>query len=222
MNYLALCQRLRQEAGLSGTGPTSVLSQTGEMKRVVDWAASAYEDIQNLHATWRFLRNDFSFPTIASTQDYTPAAVGLTEFASWIKEDIRLYSSLSDEQLLEYHPWEIFRQAYFIGTQRTQTGRPTIVTVKPDNALALCQIPDAVYTVNGQYYKSAQVMSANADTPVIPTRHQLIIVWRGLMYYGAYAGADEKYTHGQNEYKKMLFALEYDQLEDMTYGEPLA
>lgn len=192
------------------------------MKRVADWISSAYEDIQNLHATWRFLRDDFSFSTIADTQDYTPAAVNLISFASWVKEDIRIYSALSDEQFLEYHPWEIFRQAYFIGTQRTQTGRPTIVTVKPNNALALCQIPDAVYTVNGQYYKAAQVMSANDDTPVIPVRHRMIIVWRALTYYGAYAGADEKHAHGSNEYKKLLFALQHDQLENMTYGEPLA
>ena len=222
MNFLSICQRLRQEAGLSGTGPASVLSQVGEMKRIVDWVASGYEDIQNLHATWRFLRTDFSFPTIANTQDYTPAAVVLTDFSEWIKNDIRIYSSATDESQLEYHPWEIFRQAFFFGSQRTQTGRPSVVTVKPNKALALWALPDAVYTVNGEYYKSAQVMSANADTPAIPTKYQMIIVWKSLMHYGAYAGAEEKYAHGSNEYKKLLSMLEYEQLEDFTYGEPLA
>jgi hypothetical protein len=213
---------LRQEAGLSGTGPASVLSQTGEMKRIVDWVASAYEDIQNLHATWRFLRTDFSFSTIASTQDYLPTSVSLSDFGSWIKKDIRIYSSVADEDSLEYCPWEIFRQAYYFGSNRTQTGRPTVITVKPNNALALWQLPNDVYTVNGEYYKTAQSMTANADSPLIPTRFQMIIVWKGLMHYGAYAGADEKYAHGSNEYKKLLALLEYDQLEDFTFGEPLA
>lgn len=222
MTYLELCQRLRQEAGLSGTGPASVLSQTGEMKRIVDWVASAYEDIQNLHATWRFLRTDFSFSTIASTQDYLPTSVSLSDFGSWIKKDIRIYSSVADEDSLEYCPWEIFRQAYYFGSNRTQTGRPTVITVKPNNALALWQLPNDVYTVNGEYYKTAQSMTANADSPLIPTRFQMIIVWKGLMHYGAYAGADEKYAHGSNEYKKLLALLEYDQLEDFTFGEPLA
>lgn len=222
MNYLSLCQRLRQEAGLSGTGPASVLNQTGEMKRIVDWIAAAYEDIQNLYATWKFLREDFSFSTIASTQDYTPAAVSITEFASWIKRDIRIYSSVTDETFLEYQPWEVFREAYFFGSHRSQTGRPTVVTVRPNNTLTLWSIPDAVYTVNGEYYKSAQVMSANADTPVIPSRFQLIIVWKALTYYGAYAGAEEKYAHGSNEYKRLISLLEFDQLEDFTFGEPLA
>ncbi len=222
MNYLALCQRLRQEAGLSGTGPVSVLNQTGEMKRIVDWVASAYEDIQNLHAIWRFLRTDFSFSTIASVQDYTPAAVALTDFAAWVKEDIRLYSSIEDEDPLAYYPWEIFRPSFYVGSHRTQTGRPTVVTVRPNNSLTFWQIPDAAYTVNGEYYKTAQVMSANSDTPVIPARFQMIIVWKGLMYYGAYAGADERYAHGNNEYRRLISLLEFDQLEDTTFGEPLA
>jgi hypothetical protein len=213
---------LRQEAGLSGTGPASVLNQTGEMKRVVDWISSAYEDIQNLHETWKFLRTDFSFSTIASTQDYTPAAAGLTDFASWVKEDIRIYSSVEDEYFLEYYPWAIFRQAYYFGTHRTATGRPTVVTVKPNNALCLWQIPNDTFTVTGEYYKSTQTMSANADIPVLPTRFQMAIVWKGLMHYGAYAGAEEKYAHGNKEYTKLISMLEFDQLEDMTYGEPLA
>jgi len=192
------------------------------MKRIVDWVASGYEDIQNLHATWRFLRTDFSFPTIANTQDYTPAAVSLPDFSEWIKNDIRIYSSAADESGLEYYPWDIFRQAFFFGAQRTQTGRPSVVTVKPNKALALWALPDAEYTVNGEYYKSAQVMSANTDTPVMPTKFQMIIVWKALMHYGAYAGAEEKYAHGNNEYKKLLSMLEYEQLEDFTYGEPLA
>lgn len=222
MNYLALCQRLRQEAGLSGTGPISVLNQTGEMKRVVDWVAAAYEDIQNLHATWRFLRTSFSFSTINTVQDYTPATVSLTDHATWIKQDIRLYSAVSDEALLAYYPWEMFRQAYFIGSNRTLTGRPSAVTVRPNNALALWSIPDDVYTVNGEYYKTAQTMSANDSNPLLPARFHMIIVWKGLIYYGAYAGADERYVHGQNEYRKLIAHLEQDQLEDMTYGGPLA
>jgi len=35
MNFLQLAQRVRQEAGISGDGPVSVVNQTGEMKRVV-------------------------------------------------------------------------------------------------------------------------------------------------------------------------------------------
>ena len=222
MDFLACCQRLRQEAGLSGTGPVSVVSQTGEMKRIVDWVAAAYEDIQELHATWRFLRDDFSFSTIVNNQDYAPISVGLTEHASWVKEDIRIYESVNDECQLIYLPWEIFRKTYFIGSNRSVTGRPTIVTVRPNNTLTFWQVPSAILTVNGEYYKSPDVMAANTDMPVMPSMFHMIIVWKGLMHYGAHAGADEKYAHGEKEYKRMKAMLEFSELEDFTHGEPLA
>jgi hypothetical protein len=192
------------------------------MKRIVDWISAAYEDIQNLHASWRFLRDTFSFSAILSTQEYTPAAAGITDFGSWIKRNINIYSSVADESPLEYYPWDIFKEAFMFGSHRTQTGRPTVVAVKPDNSLVLWSLPDGVYTVNGEYYKSAQVMTANASTPVIPSRFQMIIVWKALTYYGAFAAADEKYAHGTTEFKNMRAHLELDQLEDATFGEPLA
>ena len=225
MNFLALCQRLRQEAGLSGTGPTTTVAQTGEMGRIVDWISAAYEDIQNAHASWRFLRTEFSFVTIASTQEYTPAAVSLTDHATWVKKDLRVYTTAtpSDEQYLNYVPWDEYRITYMYGSNRTNEGRPTIISVKPDNSLTLWQIPDtALMTIDGEYYKTADVLSGNTSTPLIPDRFHMIIVWKGLMYYGAYAAAEEKFAHGQNEYKRLLRALELDQLEDFTYGEPLA
>lgn len=223
MTFLELCQRLRQEAGISGSGPVSVLGQTGEMKRVVDWISTAYEDIQNMHNSWRFLRADFSFPTINNVQDYTPAAVNLPEFAEWMRDDLRIYqTSVADETYLSYVPWAAFRQNYLFGSQRTETSRPTIVSVRPNTALSLWQVPNGAYTVSGEYFKTADIMTANASVPVIPARFQLIIVWKALMYYGAYAAADEKYAHGNNEFKTMKSRLELDQLDRATYGAPLA
>ena len=223
MNFLALCQRLGQEAGISGTGPTTVVSQTGEMLRIVEWINAAYEDVQNTHATWKFLRTDFSDVTVATTQEYTPADFSITDFGSWIEEDIRVYTAEADEQRLDYDLWLDFKLAFMYASNRSQTEKPTNISIRPsDNALVLWPIPNAVYTVVGEYYKTGDVLSGDADIPLIPTRFQLIIVWKALMLYGAYTAADEKYAHGQNEYKKVLRALELDQLEQLHYGEPLA
>lgn len=222
MTFLQICQRLRQEAGLSGTGPSAVTGQTGEMQRVVDWALSGYHDIQDLHATWRFLRTDFSFSTIASIQEYTPTAVGYSDLAKWICDDIRIYSSISDESILEYLPWDDFRLGYMYGSSRTQEGRPSLCSVKPNNSLMLWQLPNAVLTVNGEYYKVTQTMTANSDIPLIPPQFHMAIVWKGLMHYAYYAAADEVYAHGETQFNEKYTALELDQLEDMGWGEPLA
>ena len=75
--YLEICKRVRQEAGIAGTGPASVLNQTGEYKRVVDWVASAWEDLQNKRSDWLWMQGDFTFVTIASQDSYTPVEAGI-------------------------------------------------------------------------------------------------------------------------------------------------
>ena len=222
LTFLVLARRLRQEAGISGSGPTTVVSQTGEMGRVVDWILAAYQDIQNAHTSWRFMREAFSFSTVDGQQEYTPVQAGITNMGAWITDTISLYSSVSDEQFLDYITWDFFKSNYWIGSHRTTESRPVVVTVTPGNSLALWQIPDAVYTCRGEYYKTTVTMTVDSDTPIIPIRFQLAIVWKALMYYGAYAAADEKYAHGKNEFRRLMRLMELDQLEDFTYGAPLA
>lgn len=218
--FLELSQRLRQEAGISGTGPSSVTGQTGEMKRVVDWISAAYEDVQIKHPCWQFLRTEFSFSTIASTSAYLPSAVSLTEHADWIEQNLTCYlTSVADEQPLDVIPWDEFKGAYQIGT--ISTGRPSIAAIKPDKSLIFWPTSDAAYTIRGEYYKRAQSMTANADEPLFPARFHLILVWRALMLYGAQESAPEVYAHGLNEYRRMMNALSRDQLPAKTLGGPL-
>lgn len=223
MTFLELCKRLRQEAGIAGTGPDSVLSQTGQNKQVVDWITAAYEAVQLMHSTWRFLRADFSFATIESIQEYTPTAVGLTDFATWIRDDIRLYENLTDEQFLEYYPWDEFRINYMFGSHRTVEGRPVIVSIKPNDSLMLWQLPNSAdFTVIGEYYQTPDVMEANDDEPIFPVRYHMIVVWKALKDYAGFTAADEKYVHGNTEYTRILHPMELKELPDILYGEPLA
>jgi len=224
MNFLSLCQRLRSEAGIAGSGPSSVIGQTGELGRVVSWVLSADEDIQNTYATWKFLQTSFTFPTINTIQSYAPGDVSLSDLATWKHDridDLTIYSSVSDEQYLIFIPWDEFQGAYMFGSTRTQTGRPTIVTIKPDNSMCLWTIPDGVYTVTGECYKKAQVMTVDASEPIIPSQFHMIIVWRALMLYSAFSGAPDLYAHGQNEYRNMLRKLERDQLPELGWGPSL-
>jgi hypothetical protein len=89
---LALCALLCTEAGIS-TPPPAVTGQTGELARVVGWIDTAYEQIQNAHDNWDFLRQDFSFPTIIGENTYTPASVtpALTDMREWIVGTFRSY-----------------------------------------------------------------------------------------------------------------------------------
>jgi len=224
MNRLQLCQRLRQEVRISGSGPTTTLGQAGEYKKIVDWIDAAYEDIQNLHSTWMFLQFPYSFNTIVGKKDYTPTEAGLTALAFWKvqrESDVRCYYAVGDEQILDYHPWDEFREVYLIGSSRATTGRPGKFTIQPNNTMSFDVIPDRIYAINGEYFKKPVSMAADADEPLFPSQYHMAIVYRAMMFYGADYAANEKYTHGQNEYKKILRKLEQSQLPKYSWGGPL-
>lgn len=223
MTFLELCKRLRSEAGISGTGPVTTVGQTGQMLQVVEWVQEAYRSIQTEYETWRFLRTDFSISTIDGTQEYTPAAVSITDLGKWIDEYITLYSSVADEAEILYFPWEDFKRMYMHGTLRTFESRPDSFTFRPaNNAFVFGPIPDAIYTVKGEYYKTADILSGDSDTPLFPSRFHMLVVWRALMLYAAKSAAPELYAHGENQDQDLMDSLRSDQLDEIKYGEPLA
>ena len=228
MTFLEMVQRLHSEAAIQGTAPSAVAAQTGMSARLVNWILTGYEDVQGEHETWHFRRAEFSDVTVDATSNYTLAAWSLTDLAGWrINPDsnytsgVRLYSSVADETDLEYVAWDDFRATYKFGSFRTQTERPTVFSIKPDLSMELWPIPNAVFTVNGEYYLNLQTLAADATVPILPDYH-MIIVWKALMYYGAYEGATEVYAHGQEQYEKLLSKLEINQIDKISYGAPLA
>ena len=226
--FLELVQRLFSETARQGTAPTTTVSQSGMNQRLINWIQTAYEDIQNLHPTWIFRRKEFSFPTEAAKANYTYTEAGLTDLASWYFDPdqyrpsgIRIYSSVNDEQQMIFFPWDEFRTVYLYGANRAITTRPTVFTVKPDQSIQLWAIPNDVFTVNGEYMAVADVLDGDNDTPVF-NQFQMVIVWRALMFYGAYEGAPEVYVHAEKEYNDLLFKLEQNQLPGIGYGPSLA
>lgn len=219
MNFLQLVQRLRMEAGVSGTGPVSVVAQTGEMSELVTWIQAAYQDIQNLRPNWRFMQDEFTFPMIAGVKIYLPTAVSLDDLAIWLPDDVRAYLVVADESALTYEPWADFRAIRDMGT--IPTGRPTHFSIKPNNALVFWPTPDDDYTCRGEHICVPDELSANTDTPIIPAQYHMLIVWRALTSYGAALAAEEKYNHGLQEYRRLMKAMESTQLPDEDIWEPL-
>ena len=227
MNFLLLCQRLRQEAGLTGSGPTTTVGQTGISKQVVDWINSAYIDVLSQHSNWQFMQESFSFETVASQREYSVAETGLTDLEKWKVDDygsFRVYltsSGVANEQYMYPILWDDYRQMYLYGATRTAEGLPSYFSIQPDNGINFYLVPDAAYTITGEYFKTPTELSGNTDIPIIPTQFHMIIVWRALMFYAGFDAANEKYAMGKNEYNKLLMRLEIDRLPKMTFGGPL-
>jgi hypothetical protein len=68
---LDLCNGLIDEAGISGE-MTSVVSQTGELRRVVNWVKRACTLVEGKWVNWNYLHEFHTFNTVASVRDYPP------------------------------------------------------------------------------------------------------------------------------------------------------
>lgn len=220
MTYLELCKKLRSESGIAGTGPITVAGQDGELGRIVSWISDAYEEIQNSREDWFFLRNDFTFNCTSTVSAYPTSTV--SNLANWKDDSFRCYlTTANDEQWLRYIPWHEFRDLRLFGSNRTATGKPIEFTIKPDKSLVLWPIPDAAYTVNGEYYRTAAVLSADADTPLF-IRYQLVIVYNALMKYAAYVSEPSLYSSAQFQYNQLLDKLTRNEKVTIKIGRAMA
>ena len=232
MNFLAIVQRLWLEAGASGAspGPSTVVSQTGEYARLVTWANSAWKAIQNKNRDWDWMRASASFTTVASTSTYTlgtgagTVGVSVATFGQWLPYTARAYltaTGTSDEQFLEYIPYEDWRDRYLMGASRSVNVRPMEFSISP--AKAIC-IPPALagYTVTLDYFTAPTDLAADADIPSLPAQYHEAIVWRALMLYGSFEGAVESYDRGKDEYKRIMAPLEAGRLPEVGFAGALA
>lgn len=223
MTFLQLAKRLRQEARIAGTGPTSVTGQTGEMQRLCDWIANAWFDIQGLHQDWKFLRLSTSFATVNGQATYTPTEAGATAatFSRWIRDSFRVYTTgvQSSETPLSYMPYESWRNVYQFGAMRTSYSRPSRITIAPNNSLGLGSVPLSGYTVLGDYYSAPILLAADSDVPALPLTHNhMIIVWKALMAYAASEEVATLYAWGKSNYDTLYDKLLADQGPVLSFG----
>ena len=229
MNFLQLVQRLRKECGVSGNGPTSVVGQTGTLDLLVNWTNSAWSEIQGLHDNWDFMRSPFSFEAAQGVGDYTTSGgpgvgASIPDLRYWHKETFRAQKTafgLSDQQWLVEWDYQVFRDTYRFGVQTP--GRPVVFAVSPfGKALMLGSIPDAEYTITGEYQKLPADLVANDDVPSMPEHLHMAIVYKAMQSYGMFESASEVVARGEAQYTRLINQLEREELPEVYLGDPLA
>lgn len=231
MNFLQLVQRLSSEVGVAGPGPSAVTGLTGNSKRLVDWTASAWLEIQGLHNTWNWMRYKFAWETVAGTGDYLPSALTntltsqpMTDLRYWYKDTFRCQKKsigIQDEQWLVEWEYNVFRNTYRFNVQ--VNGRPVVFGENPKGrAIMLGQIPDDVYIITGEYQKKASSLVNSTDIPDMPEEYHMLIVYKAMQSYGYFEAASEVLQRGQSEYQNLLTQLEREQLQEVYLGNPLA
>ncbi len=231
MNYLQLTQRLRLECGISGTGPTTVVSQTGELGRLTTWVNAAWQDIQTAHDDWDWMRATASWITVNHQATYELGTVAGTvgvaaaSFGKWIRNSGRSYvtaTGTSSEAFLEFMHYEDWRNDYQYGATRAAYSRPTTLTILPSKGIGLGPVPISGYTVTCDYFAAPVDLAVDADIPSLPAKFHMAIVYKAMMMYGAYEGAPEVYQRGEVEFKKLMDRLTADRLPEVTWGPALA
>lgn len=224
MTFLELCKRVRQEAGTSGTGPASVSGQVGDLKRIVDWVSSSWEEIQTLRNDWRWMRGDFSFITSVGDGSYTAAQAGIsTRFAHWHTDTFKWYlnsAGVATRTPLGHLPYRVWDLAYNTSGSASP-GSPQAATVADDDQLLIGPTPDEEYVISGKYQKSPQVLTVDGDIPEMPERFHMAIVYSALMKYARYDAAAEIYGDAQINYSRIIGLLEQKYLPEIELAEPL-
>lgn len=238
MTNLELCQALASEAGASGSAAaiTTVVGQTGQALRIVNWIKRSHTEIQRRHDNWRWMRSRFTVNTVASDGEYAYSdctdsrlSATITRFGRWIPFDdggaanLKIYltsGGVSGERWLVNIPWDYFQSVYRRGPQND--GPPVHVSIDPQDNLVLGPKPDAVYTVSGEYQMSAKIFSADSDTPEFPSDFHDLVFYRAMEKAGRFSAAGEVLARGQVEGARLMRQLENDQLPNITVGEPLA
>jgi hypothetical protein len=208
MTFLELCQTVRQEVGISGTGPSTVLSQEGQLKVIVDFVAAADYQIQSLWHDWNFLWAQYS--STLSTGTRAPATQQPTDLSNW---DMRSFflDYTSDDAIsltpLSYIDWRAdLRQ----GTATNNS--PTYIVVQPDESVIVDPPPDQAYTITADYWKTPTRLTANADVSDIPIQYHRVIVSRAKTMWAEREEAPEILLASSAEYQDLLDKLESQSL----------
>ena len=225
LTFLQMVQRLRQESATSGAAPATTVNQIGDVKRLIDWVSTAWMDIQNQKKDWFFMRQPISFNTVAGQQSYTAQQANIQSFGNYKRDSFRQYSlalGFGSEQRLNFIPYDTFRDMYQYASMRTTSQLPVVFTIDPAKNFLLGPIPNDIYVVNGEGYAMPTEFINDNDRSTMPSQYHMAIVWRALMYYGQYEAASEAFSHGQNEYNRLMNRLLDDQMPEVMFGAPLA
>jgi hypothetical protein len=213
LNYLALCDKLLKETGLSDQGVSSVVGQSGLNKKAVDWVNRAWTEIQNLN-DWDFLWNTSYFSTVIGQQNYDPVDnLALSPaLHKWINSSVRITQS-SGTGYLTYVPWATWVRTTF------SSGKPTSFTIRPDNLISFNTLPDEIYTIYFDYYRTPQQLSTNTDELLLAEQFHDAVLYKAILYVAAEQDAPELYQDAQSQLNIRLSAMGTSVLPTITLAE---
>lgn len=196
MDFLTLCQALRREAGIQGSGPAAVTGQSGMYEKLVGWVQEAYREILKMHP-WRFAWARATTSVSSGTAEYASLA-GITDLGRIYRASVRDMTS-AGTPVLRYIDWPEFDR---LGAA---SGAPTVWTRRPDDAICFWPTPDATYSLRLDYQRDGHALADSTDEPIIPdaSLHK-VIVYKALTYYGMHDENVSAMQHGERQFWMLI------------------
>lgn len=226
LNFLALVQRVYRESGLAGAGPTTVAAQTGRYGDVVHWVLDAYEEIQGMRTDWNWDWAQGTFTLVANTDTYDPivdflVAAGIRDFSRALTASYCYPTSVgvNSRLFMRFLEWEQFRGLVVPVAPGTQ---PTSFTLRPDGDVQYYPVPSVAVTVVHEYWRNPQTLAADEDVLRIPAKFHMAVVWAAVMKGCGKTQNFARWDTAEEEFNKLLRAMERECLPRMMLGAPLA
>lgn len=204
MNFLQLCQRLRQETGISDSGPSNVSSQTGDMKRLVDWVNESWVRLQGIAPNWSWMWVQGEVVVTAESNTFT-LNVNLIEGTIYC-----------EGQPLELVDYKTFREY----TRDKEVS--TLISRLPNGLYILGSTSAVDKTISYEAYKKPEPMVQGIDVPSMPSEYHMIIVYGALLEYAMFDEAPELSQKARLNYEQMLAELSRNTLPELTAPSYLA
>lgn len=212
-SYLELCNKFRQQSGITGSDLASVISQTGMNLKIVNWIKDADNEIQNLWEDWKFLDKEVTINTVSGTDEYSLSALSITDLNYWEPQHFYIKPGTANYSKIEPFDYDEWLSSRFrLGVK--SSNQPDRVVIKPDDSLVFIDKPDDAYEIWGKYWARPTLMSANASTSSIPIQFENIIMYKAQMFYALYYEDEYMYARAEKLYMDELVKLEANQLPD--------
>lgn len=206
--FLQLVRDLHRESGAAGSAPTSVLGQTDEALRLVNWIKEANDFVIDLWDDWKFLRKTYQSATVQSEPTLpAPSDVQLWDLLTF--KVVEPSGNLTlDKMPLEAVEYDDIKDEILDETE----GTPFRVIIMPDDTLMFEGVPDGAYTVFADFFRTPTPLVNNTDESDIPAKYRQVILGRALILYANYEHAEEIKAQGNEIYATFLGRLENKQL----------
>lgn len=208
MTYLEICQAVRAQAGIAGSGPSNVTGQTGIEADIVRWVDEAYNEIQSLYENWNFMWVQESFTLPAGIAVYP---VMSTFNLRKVSDDV-ITAKVGTNSFTRMRniPW-----AYWKNSNKylsTAVGITSYLTEDPSGTYRFSPIPSESTEISIEGFTVPDVMSVSTDVPVFPTQYHDTIKTLALLKYSEYYNAPEIYKTAKLTYDTLLDKMKYSEL----------